>query len=175
VPWLCIILVPSGQHLQIRLTTKNPNMTSPAKNITISLILAIVAYLLDGLIRFQALGLPDSGSDFGVLIMLFAVIAAASFLAGGTSPRVPAASSSGDGARPGTNAGSGSQRETGTVKWFNVKKGYGFITRDDGEDVFVHYRNIEGDGRRSVSDGQRVSFVVVEGEKGPQAEEVSTT
>ena len=63
--------------------------------------------------------------------------------------------------------------ESGSVKWFNVKKGYGFITRDQGDDVFVHYRNIEGDGRRSVRDGERVTFIVVNGDKGLQAEEVT--
>ena len=66
-----------------------------------------------------------------------------------------------------------SSRETGAVKWFNVKKGYGFITRDSGDDVFVHYRNIDGGGRRTIADGQRVSFVVATGDKGLQAEEVA--
>ncbi|MEZ7972951.1 MAG: cold-shock protein, partial [Pseudomonadales bacterium] len=66
-----------------------------------------------------------------------------------------------------------SDRETGTVKWFNVRKGYGFITRDAGDDVFVHFRNIEGSGRRAIEEGQRVSFVVTDGDKGLQADEVS--
>jgi len=61
------------------------------------------------------------------------------------------------------------------VKWFNVKKGYGFITRDQGDDVFVHYRNIEGKGRRALSEGQRVTFIVIDGEKGLQADEVEAT
>ena len=60
----------------------------------------------------------------------------------------------------------------GTVKFFNDDKGYGFITRDQGDDVFVHYRNLEGKGRRSIAEGQRVSFIVVDGDKGLQAEEV---
>ncbi|MDK1025372.1 MAG: cold shock domain-containing protein [Gammaproteobacteria bacterium] len=63
--------------------------------------------------------------------------------------------------------------ELGTVKWFNVKKGYGFITRDQGDDVFVHFRNIKGSGRRSISEGQRVEFKVTTGDKGLQADEVS--
>ncbi len=63
-------------------------------------------------------------------------------------------------------------REFGTVKWFNVKKGYGFITRDQGDDVFVHYRNIKGQGRRTISEGQRVEFSVISSEKGLQADEV---
>ena len=64
-------------------------------------------------------------------------------------------------------------RERGVVKWFNVKKGFGFITWDEGEDVFVHFRSIRGRGHRSLTEGQRVKFSVVRGEKGPQAEDVS--
>lgn len=64
-------------------------------------------------------------------------------------------------------------RERGVVKWFNVKKGFGFITWDQGEDVFVHFRSIRGQGHRSLAEGQRVKFTVVRGQKGPQAEDVS--
>ena len=64
-------------------------------------------------------------------------------------------------------------RERGVVKWFNVKKGFGFITWDEGEDVFVHFRSIRGQGHRSLNEGQRVKFSVVRGDKGPQAEDVS--
>ncbi len=63
-------------------------------------------------------------------------------------------------------------RETGIVKWFNDDKGYGFIQRDAGDDVFVHFREIEGEGRRSLVEGQRVSFDVTQGQKGLQAEKV---
>ena len=65
------------------------------------------------------------------------------------------------------------QRESGSVKWFNVAKGFGFITRDSGDDVFVHYRALRGEGHKTLSEGQRVEFVVVEKEKGLQAEDVS--
>ena len=61
------------------------------------------------------------------------------------------------------------ERENGTVKWFNDAKGYGFISREDGEDVFVHYSSVEGDGFRSLSEGQAVEFDVEQGPKGPQA------
>jgi CspA family cold shock protein len=65
------------------------------------------------------------------------------------------------------------ERETGTVKWFHSEKGYGFIQRDDNKgDVFVHYSAISGRGFRSLDDGQRVEFVVTEGQRGPQAQEV---
>jgi CspA family cold shock protein len=57
----------------------------------------------------------------------------------------------------------------GTVKWFNESKGYGFITKDEGGDVFAHYSAITGDGFKSLSEGDMVSFDVVEGDKGPKA------
>lgn len=63
-------------------------------------------------------------------------------------------------------------RETGTVKWFNVSKGFGFITRENGEDIFVHYRNIRGEGRRRLFDGQSVEFAVIDGDKGLQADDI---
>lgn len=63
-------------------------------------------------------------------------------------------------------------REQGVVKWFNDTKGFGFIQRNSGDDVFVHFRAIQGDGHRSLRDGQRVEFTVVQGQKGFQAEEV---
>ncbi len=75
---------------------------------------------------------------------------------------------SGSSAEPMDHSG----RETGSVKWFNITKGFGFITRDMGEDVFVHYRAIRGEGHRTLSEGQRVEFIVVERDKGLQAEDV---
>ncbi|MBF6647137.1 MULTISPECIES: cold-shock protein [unclassified Methylobacter] len=62
---------------------------------------------------------------------------------------------------------------TGTVKWFNSEKGFGFIQQENGPDVFVHFRNINGSGFKSLDEGQRVQFVVTQGQKGPQAEEVT--
>ena len=62
---------------------------------------------------------------------------------------------------------------TGTVKWFNADKGYGFISRDDGDDVFVHHTAIIGEGYRSLDEGQKVSFDVTQGNKGPKASNVT--
>jgi len=66
-----------------------------------------------------------------------------------------------------------SDRVTGTVKWFNDDKGFGFIEREGGEDVFVHFSSIRGDGFKSLRDGQEVEFVLGEGQKGPQALDVT--
>ncbi|MFV9615941.1 MAG: cold-shock protein [Gammaproteobacteria bacterium] len=67
-----------------------------------------------------------------------------------------------------------SDQERGTVKWFNAAKGFGFITRENGEDVFVHFRSIQGKGHRSLGEGQAVIFSVTEGDKGLQAVDVSS-
>jgi CspA family cold shock protein len=65
-----------------------------------------------------------------------------------------------------------SERETGTVKWFSNAKGYGFIEREQGEDVFVHFSAIRSEGYRTLKEGQRVEFTVTTGKKGLQAEDV---
>ena len=65
------------------------------------------------------------------------------------------------------------QIETGTVKWFNDEKGFGFIAREAGDDVFVHFRSIQGEGYRTLNEGQTVEFKLVEGPKGLQAEDVA--
>jgi cold shock protein len=64
------------------------------------------------------------------------------------------------------------ERETGTVKWFNAQKGYGFIERQGGNDVFVHHSEIEGEGYRELREGEKVTFIVTQGQKGPQASQV---
>ena len=61
---------------------------------------------------------------------------------------------------------------TGTVKWFNEAKGFGFIEQESGPDVFVHFSAIQGDGFKTLGEGQKVEFTVTEGQKGPQAENV---
>lgn len=66
-----------------------------------------------------------------------------------------------------------SEQQTGTVKWFNDEKGFGFIARENGKDLFVHFSAIVGSGRRSLAEGQKVSFVEAQGKKGPEATEVT--
>jgi CspA family cold shock protein len=61
---------------------------------------------------------------------------------------------------------------TGTVKWFNESKGFGFITQDNGTDVFAHYSAIQGDGFKTLNEGDQVSFDVIDGDKGPKAQNI---
>jgi CspA family cold shock protein len=65
------------------------------------------------------------------------------------------------------------EKERGTVKWFNESKGYGFIARESGDDVFVHYSAITGDGFRTLNEGDSVEFVITQGQKGPAAADVT--
>ena len=66
-----------------------------------------------------------------------------------------------------------SEKTTGTVKWFNEAKGFGFIERESGSDVFAHFRAINGSGFKTLLEGQKVEFTVTEGEKGPQADDIT--
>ena len=66
-----------------------------------------------------------------------------------------------------------SEKVSGTVKWFNESKGFGFIEQDSGPDVFAHFRAISGDGFKTLTEGQRVTFVVTQGPKGPAAEDIT--
>jgi len=65
-----------------------------------------------------------------------------------------------------------SERKNGTVKWFNDAKGFGFVSQENGPDLFVHFRSIQGKGFKSLKEGQKVSFTVSQGQKGMQADEV---
>lgn len=130
-------------------------MNSHKKNLIISPVVGVLAYLLLGYVQHQTLKIPATPQDLIELaIIIGAVLLGAFFHARGPVYI------------------DDSEEETGTVKWFNVKKGYGFITRDQGDDVFVHYRNILGEGRRVINEGQRVKFIVIPGDKGLQADEV---
>lgn len=133
------------------------------KKIAISIVIGLIAYAISELALTDGIHIPSTVPEISLLV-LFIATSFASQLVGGSSSESESESES---------SYSSSDREMGTVKWFNVRKGYGFITRDAGDDVFVHFRNIEGSGRRSIEEGRRVSFVVTDGDKGLQADEVS--
>ena len=127
-----------------------------------SVIIALVTPLLMAAVLKEELG-----NNF---LVYFAFVFVASYLGaviGGETKSASSASSEED------EEDEDDDREEGTVKWFNSSKGFGFLTRSNGEDVFVHYRAIRGRGRRFLIEGQLVRFYVTEGEKGKQAENVS--
>ena len=132
------------------------------KKIAISIVIGLIAYAISELTLKDGIQFSGTVPEISLLLLFIATSFASQLIGGGSSSESESESSY-----------SSSDRETGTVKWFNVRKGYGFITRDAGDDVFVHFRNIEGSGRRAIEEGQRVSFVVTTGDKGLQADEVS--
>lgn len=153
------------------------------KQFWVALILAILLPLVLGGIIFQFLGdvlliqvdgldqveglawaaaLLSSGTGLTLFVLAFVGFLIAALLPSLLSGRGEDAESDAD-----------DGRETGVVKWFNVSKGFGFITREQGDDIFVHFRSIRGRGHRSLRQGQKVRFSVKEGDKGLQAEDVS--
>ncbi len=139
------------------------------KILTISLIVSIIA----SIISIQAHAAASLSESFSLLMtagyaklwaISFISILIASILSAKTSTSTSASS----------NVEISGDQERGTVKWFNAAKGFGFITRENGEDVFVHFRSIQGKGHRSLGEGQAVIFSVTEGDKGLQAVDVSS-
>lgn len=133
--------------------------------------LLILAAVVQGLILLAPL--PNIGGQPAVwLTLLIAVIAIALQLSSQLLPQAGhydvRSSSSAQTSQPSSQE----DRETGTVKWFNTSKGFGFISRDSGEDIFVHFRAIRGEGHRVLIEGQRVEFSVMQRDKGLQAEDV---
>lgn len=126
--------------------------------------LLVFASVLQALILLAPL--PQIGEQPAIWLSLAVLaIACALHLAisfGGTSARTS----------PAQSQISDENRETGTVKWFNTSKGFGFISRDSGDDIFVHFRAIRGEGHRVLVEGQRVEFSVMQRDKGLQAEDV---
>ena len=138
----------------------------------VSLIIAIIAYTLSSILITG--GDPMIEGIIDVPLFLAFVFATAITAIAVRDP-AGATRTTGDQRGANTDLSDGVEsagRETGKVKWFNVSKGFGFIIKDDGEEIFVHFRSIRGEGRRSLRDGQRVTFVVTDSDKGPQAEDV---
>lgn len=140
--------------------------------LSLSSALLILAAVVQSLILLAPL--PSIGSQPAIwLPLLTLVIAVALSLAAqlNTQPRRENQRSSLQQTSVSTSV-TADDRETGTVKWFNTSKGFGFISRDSGDDIFVHFRAIRGEGHRVLIEGQRVEFSVMQRDKGLQAEDV---
>jgi CspA family cold shock protein len=137
------------------------------------LIISLVASTIASIISIQSHAAASFSESFSLLMTpayakLWAISFISIFIAAVISVKISPAKSAGSDVKI-----SGDQ-ERGTVKWFNAAKGFGFITRENGEDVFVHFRSIQGKGHRSLGEGQAVIFSVAEGEKGLQAVDVTS-
>ncbi len=141
-----------------------------SKNLFISLLISAIATMITLQLHGDSKTL---GEGFSLLmskqylplwlvsfISIFIACSLSSVLAGGQRPEKTVKTKDG--------------REVGTVKWFNAAKGFGFITRANGEEIFVHFRSIQGKGHRSLGEGQKVVFSVTQGEKGLQAVDVAS-
>ena len=138
------------------------------------ILAAVVAVIISG---FYQGHISTSGNIYqidAVTMGAFIIACLAAVLVGELLPSrsVNNAQKSGNKKITKQTASNEADREEGSVKWFNVSKGFGFITRENGEDIFVHYRSIRGQGRRRLFDGQAVSFVVIDSDKGLQADDV---
>ncbi len=133
-----------------------------------SFIIAIVATLIIGL---PVLIIDLQFTSIQMLIATFLISLASAMAATSNTSKARSKTNANDN----RSAFNQSQRESGNVKWFNASKGFGFITRDSGDDIFVHFRSIRGEGHRVLHDGQRVEFAISEGDKGLQAEDVAAS
>lgn len=138
----------------------------------VMLVLASAASVLPEGMKAESFLSGENGTGFYALVwFMFFAAAAISQIAGQPGSASSAPSQDDNQAEEDDDSPEGA--ESGSVKWFNVNKGFGFITTDAGEDVFVHFRSIRGRGRRSLRQGQAVRFDLSEGEKGMQADNVS--
>ena len=139
------------------------------KILIISLVISVIASVASIQTHATSTSLGDS---FALLITAnYAKLWAISFISICIAALLAVKTTSSTG---GSSAVMKSGQERGTVKWFNAAKGFGFITRENGEDIFVHFRSIQGKGHRSLGEGQAVIFSVTDGEKGLQAVDVSS-
>jgi len=139
----------------------------------IILIISLIVSTIASVISIQAHAAASFSESFSLLMTpdyakLWLISFVSIFIASILSVKVSASKSAG------SDVAISGDQEFGTVKWFNAAKGFGFITRENGEDVFVHFRSIQGKGHRSLGEGQAVIFSVTEGDKGLQAVDVSS-
>lgn len=137
------------------------------------LIISFTVSIIASVLSIQAHATASFSESFSLLMTpdyakLWAISFVSIFTASVLSAKTSTSSSSS------SNVAISGDQERGTVKWFNAAKGFGFITRENGEDVFVHFRSIQGKGHRSLGEGQAVIFSVTEGDKGLQAVDVTS-
>ena len=134
------------------------------------LIISLIVSIIASIISIQAHTATSFSESFSLFdyAKLWAVSFISIFIASVLSVKLGSSKSTS------SNTIISGDQERGTVKWFNAAKGFGFITRENGEDVFVHFRSIQGKGHRSLGEGQAVIFSVTEGDKGLQAVDVTS-
>lgn len=133
-------------------------------------VLMLLAVAVQAYVIFAPL--PLVADQPAVLLALTALIIASMLRLAGSLPKRSKSSASVRSSSSTSSSASQGEREGGTVKWFNTSKGFGFISRDSGDDIFVHFRAIRGEGHRVLVEGQRVEFTVMNRDKGLQAEDV---
>jgi len=145
------------------------NLPFILRNLIVSIIMSLIGIFCLGILHPELFGQESMSKFASVDTVLFFVL----IFTGSLVVTITGHSSGTQGTEANqADDSSYSSRESGAVKWFNASKGFGFITRDDGTDVFVHYRSIRGEGRRTLYEGQQVRFDTSEGEKGLQADDV---
>ena len=171
----------AGNPLQVMLAAASANLMAGCYQIalppprqplqilaSVSLLVAAIASAVSALGRLHVDPVMDTLPGIGVVLLLVGLALHLICNLHLLNPATTRRSTS-----PRSSKKESSNREGGTVKWFNVSKGFGFITRDSGGDIFVHYRAIRGKGHRTLNEGQRVGFLVAKTDKGLQAEDVT--
>lgn len=141
----------------------------------------VLPFVLGGILSGFGVAPQFEFNQSGGMLSLFAsgagwsvyFIAAAIFFIAGLIPALMSGPANANSDTSAERTDEDDLREEGEVKWFNPNKGYGFITRSNGEEIFAHFRSIRGRGHRTLRQGQKVRFKAVEGEKGLQAEDIS--
>lgn len=139
------------------------------RSVLVSLVLAVIAPL----VVFPALSIETfTFMSYLLLSLVFFLVALIATLATGGWGEITSSQSKPRSSLGVLSSADIGKQETGIVKWFDAHRGYGFILRDSGPEIFVHYRSIQGEGHRVLYEGQRVSFIIARGRKGLQAENV---
>ncbi len=168
---LCLLMIGllNIQFIPSITANTDPRARPVLLGVSVLLVLAAAAQALILLLPLEQI----AGQPATLASLLLVFVAVLLHLAATRTQRQPQRERPRQQRAPAASVG-GAGRETGTVKWFNTSKGFGFISRDSGDDVFVHFRAIRGEGHRVLTEGQRVEFTIMMRDKGLQAEDVVT-